>query len=172
MVAALVLATVMTVADSSTPDRHVRSNDGRILVLIERGVARSATFRRLLDALDTSDVIVYVERKTMREALEGYLPHHITVAGATRYIHVKVDTRGAEIRAIAIIAHELQHAVEVARAPDVRDDQSLTLMFERVNFKFGCAGGCFETKAAIDVEYGVIAELKATRAPSMMASRR
>jgi hypothetical protein len=172
MVAALVLASAINVADKVPSTRHVRSTDEGIRVLVEKGVARSATFRRLLDLLDASDVIVYIDRKLTREALDGYLLHHITIAGPMRYLHVKVDIKGSDIRAIGNIAHELQHAVEVAQATDVRDDRSLTLLFERTHFLFGCAGDCFETKAAIDVEDDVIAELKATKPPSTLASGR
>ena len=94
------------------------------------------------------------------------------VAGGIRYIHVMADVTGAETRGIGIIAHELQHAIEVAKAPDVRDDRHLALLFERAHLQFGCAGECFETRAALNVQYQVIAELKATKAPSMLASRR
>ena len=172
MVAALVLASVINVADKPPLHRHVRSTDGRIRVLIEKGVARSTTFRHLMDVLDASDVIVYFDPKLSRPLLHGYLNHHMTVAGGIRYIRVMADVTGAETRGIAIIAHELQHAVEVANAPEVLDDRSLALLFERAHLQFGCAGECFETQAAIDVEYTVIAELKAAKGPSTLASSR
>ena len=73
MVAALVLASVINVADKPPLHRHVRSTDGRIRVLIEKGVARSTTFRHLMDVLDASDVIVYFDPKLSRPLLHGYL---------------------------------------------------------------------------------------------------
>ena len=171
MVAILMLASVINVADRSPSGRHVRSADVRVQALIEKGVARSATFRHLLDSLDASDVIVYVAPKHSRPDLNGYLPHRVTVAGPYRYLHVMVDLLGAEDRIIGVVAHELQHAVEVAEAPDVRDDRSLTRLFARAHINFYCGEDCFETRAAIDVQYDVIGELKVSHQPSSLASR-
>jgi hypothetical protein len=171
MVAALVLASVMSVADTPSSGRHVRSADVQIQALLEQGVARSATFRHLLDTLDASDVIVYVMAKRTHPELSGYLPHRITMAGSFRYLHVMVDLRGAENRILSVIAHELQHAVEVAEAPDVSDDRSLTRLFSRSRINFHCGEDCFETQAAMDVQYTVIGELTLNHRPSSMASR-
>jgi hypothetical protein len=171
MVAALVLASVIGVADKPPSVRHVRSSDARARTLIEKGVARSATFRHLLDTLDASDVIVYVEPKYTHPGLSGYLPHRVVVAEPFRYLHVMVGFFGADDRIIAVIAHELQHAVEVADAPEVRDDRSLRLLFSRSHINFHCGEDCFETDAAIDVQYKVTGELAANRPPSKLASR-
>jgi len=171
MVAALVLASAITAADRPPSGRHVRSADVRGQILIEKGVARSATFRHLLDRLDLSDVIVYVAPKYTRPGLNGYLPHRMTVAGSFRYLYVMVDLLGADDRVISVIAHELQHAVEVADAPEVRNDRSLTRLFARVQINFHCGEDCFETQAAIDVQYDVVGELKVSRPPSTLASR-
>jgi hypothetical protein len=171
MVAALMLASVINVANAPSSGRHVRSADVRIQALLEQGVGRSATFRHLLDTLDASDVIVYVMPKRTRPELSGYLPHRMTVAGSFRYLHVMVDLRGAETRVVSIIAHELQHAVEVAEAPDVSDDRSLTRLFSRAHINFHCGEDCFETQAAIDVQYNVIGEMALNHRPSSLASR-
>jgi hypothetical protein len=171
MVAALVLASAMNVADTPPSVRHVRSSDVRIRALLAQGVGRSATFRHLLDKLDASDVIVYVVPKRTRPELSGYLPHRVTVAGPFRYLQVMVDLLGAEDRVLSVIAHELQHAVEVAEAPEVRDDTSVTRLFARAHINFHCGEDCFETEAAIDVQYNVIGELTVNHAPSSLASR-
>lgn len=171
MVAALVLASAIAVADRPSSGRHVRSVNERAQSLIEKGVARSATFRHLLDRLDVSDIIVYVVPKHTHPKLSGYLPHRVTVAGPFRYLHVMVDLLGADDRVIGVIAHELQHAVEVADAPEVRSDSSLTRLFARVHISFHCGEDCFETQAATDVQYDVIGELKVSRPPSTLASR-
>jgi hypothetical protein len=172
MVAVLVMLSALGGAESA-PHPHVRATESRIVSLVEKGIARSAGFRRLVDHLDASDVIVYLDPKTTHGALGGYLVHQMTVAGGMRYLHVVVDTKGAEDRLIPLIAHELQHAVEVADAQDVRDSEGLVRMFERLAVKFGCesgAGECFETKAARDVEAAVLHELKlAKQAPAVAA---
>ena len=130
MVTMMLLALAVTAQDSS--HRHVRASESRILALLEAGLSRSATFRRLVATLDASDVIVYIEPKTTRQALGGYLAHNITVAGAYRYLHVAIETTGAKDRLIPLLAHELQHAVEVAQAPEAVDAESLGRLSERL----------------------------------------
>jgi len=62
----MILAFVTSTQDAS--DRHVRATEPRVLALIDAGVSRSATFRRLVATLNDSDVIVYIERKLKRQA--------------------------------------------------------------------------------------------------------
>lgn len=163
MLTMMLLALAVTAQDStSSSRRHVRASEPRILALLETGLSRSETLRRLVATLDESDVIVYVDPKVTRPALGGYLAHNIAIAGAYRYLHVAIDTAGAQDRLISLLAHELQHAVEVAQSPEARDPESLERVFNRLAVKFGCGGtSCSETQAARDVEYIVSTELKA-----------
>lgn len=162
MVAMMVLSAVLTAQDPSA--HHVRTTDSKVYALFTDGMSRSMTFRRLVDTLDSSDVVVYIDVKTTRQALGGYLAHNIVIAGAYRYLHVAVDVHGASGRLVPLLAHELQHAIEVAEHPDARDEQSLVQLFERLAVKFGCGGTtCSETQAAKDVEARVSSELKAGR---------
>ena len=159
MVLALALAT-----QESAPPRNVRTVDSKILALIDAGISGSATFRGLIATLNESDVIVYIAPKLSRHALGGYFAHHVVSRGQFRYVRIAVDIAGAEHRLVAVLAHELQHAVEVAQAPDARDAQSVERLFSRLAVAFGCgASNCFETKAAMDVQEMVSAELAATR---------
>src|SRR5215467_22197 len=95
-------------------NRHVRSNDGKVLELIERGEIRSETFGRLLDAMDATDVIVYVEAKAKIRGLRGDLAQHITATGERRYLRSVFKFPGSDDQLTALVAHELQHAREVA----------------------------------------------------------
>jgi hypothetical protein len=160
MVTMLLLA--LAIRTQESPDRHVRTTEPKILSLIDAGLSHSATFRRLVATLNDSDVIVYIEPKRTRQALGGYLAHNIVAQGDHRYLHIAIETKGAPRRLVSLLAHELQHAVEVARTPDVRDPESLERLFAELAVKFGCGGTtCSETQAAKDVEYLVGEELKA-----------
>jgi hypothetical protein len=141
--------------------RHVRASEPQIAALIEEGVAHSLTFRHLVEALDQSDVIVYVDPKLTRQSLGAYLSHHVVVVAGVRYLHVAIDTHGAHGRIVPLLAHELQHAVEVADEPDARDSQGVEKLFERLAIQFGCGGtSCIETQAAKDIESAVSSEFK------------
>jgi hypothetical protein len=159
MVGWLLLAA--TLIPCHSPNWHVRTTEARIRALLDEGRARSETFRHLLATLDASDVIVYVEAKLTRPALGGFLFNRIVARDHWRYIRVAVNHQGSHPRLIALLAHELQHAVEVAQQVEVRDALSLERMFSRVSVAHGCAGAsCYETQAAQDIEWRVLRELK------------
>jgi hypothetical protein len=166
----LVFGLGLFLAAQDRPTQHVRSSDAGILALINSGLARSGTFRQLVDTLNESDVIVYVEpqatresRQIQRELLDAYLIHHVVNQGGYRYLRVVLGARGAERRLIAVLAHELQHAVEIARAPEVRDDAKLEDFFSRSSLSFGCTGTCYETQDAKDLQRRVSEELAKRR---------
>jgi len=142
-------------------DRHVRTSEPKILALVNTGLARSATFRRVVATLDRSDVIVYLAPKLTTNALGGYLAHNVVSAGGHRYLRVAVDIHGADGNVVPIIAHELQHAIEVAQDDGARDPAGVDRLFRRLATAFGCGhSACSDTQAARDVENKVRAELK------------
>ena len=159
MAIVMMMATLIAAQDLSVC--HVRSSDPQIGLLIQAGLERSETFRRLVEALDQSDVIVYVKAKVRRDALGGYLAHNVLNGGPYRYLHVAIGLRGSDARLISVLAHELQHALEVAEHVDARDAVRVERLFARLAVGQGCGvGNCFETEAAQDVEAAVFAELR------------
>jgi hypothetical protein len=162
MVAMLALSAVLTAQDPATS--HVRTTEPLVRSLIAQGVARSAAFRHLVDTLNQSDVVVYIDPKITRQALGAYLSHNVVSAGGQRYLHIAVDLHGGDIRLVSLLAHELQHAVEVSQDPDARDSAAVARLFERLASTRGCGiSNCEETEAALSVQAAVDAELKARR---------
>jgi hypothetical protein len=157
------MVTMMLLAalTAQEPSRnHVRASAPKIRALMDTGLARSATFRWLVKTLGQSDVIVYVEPKRTRQALGGYLAHSIVTAGGYRYLRVAIEVHGADGRLVPLLAHELQHAVEVSQDPEARDADGLERLFSRLAIMFGCAGStCSETQAAKDIEATVRTEI-------------
>lgn len=112
---------------------HVRCSDREMLRLLREGLRRSATLRQLVDELQHTDVIVYVESEGA--FLGPPVKAHLRLAGATsvmRYVRVAVKIPTATDTAIALIGHELRHATEVARAAEVRDQQTLEALYRRI----------------------------------------
>ena len=162
MVAMMVLWSVLMAQDPNTS--HVRTTEPLIRSLIEQGLARSETFRWLVNTLNQSDVVVYIDPKITRQTLGAYLSHSVVSAGGSRYLHIAVDLRGGDIRLVSLLAHELQHAVEVSEDPDARDSESVARLFARLASTRGCGvSNCEETETALDVQAAVDAELKAAR---------
>lgn len=142
-------------------DSHVRSSAPRFLTGLRYGVARSPTFRDLIGVLNRSDVIVYIEsRGRIRTGFSAYLVHQIVTAGSHRYLNVVVSGELARNRLIGAMAHELQHAREVAEATNVRSSTDMQALFKRLD-SGTCVSirRCTETVAAVRLEQAVLDEL-------------
>ena len=86
-----VLALAVTLSGQALQDPHVRTTEPKLTSLIDLGLAGSVTFRRLVDQLNASDVVVYVALKQAgRDGLGAYLAHDIVVAGGRRYLHIAI----------------------------------------------------------------------------------
>lgn len=127
---------------------HVRGLTPKMKELIALGKRRSATFRSLVETLDQSDIVVYIEStNALPSGLDGRLMF-LTSAGGVRYLHAQV-TAGLNVEElIAVAAHELQHAVEVAMHPEVRDSVTLGLLYERIGVRSTAARERYDTAAA------------------------
>ena len=157
------LAALLTAASAradDSPSSHVRAAVPEIDALIQAGMAGSSTFRALVSELDASDVIVYVQPKLTRKVLGGYLSHRIFAANSHRYLRVAIEIAGPPRSRVPVLAHELQHAIEVSRVRGVRDAESLERLFTTLALPHGCEQArCFETEAAMNVERLVRSEM-------------
>ena len=132
---------------------------GQRAALIEAGLTRSTTFRSLVAALDQSDVIVYIEQRNLPPKLGGYLIQRVFASEPYRYLRLVVNLGASQSRLIGVIAHELQHALEIAVARDVRRTEDVEPLFKRIGFRSPCPRVCYETFDAIDAGLRVRSEL-------------
>jgi hypothetical protein len=108
----------------------------------------------MVDAVTASDVIVYVSRTVLDGTLRGALRFVGAGAHGGRYLLIELDDELGDsldpssdrIAGIATLAHELQHALEVAEAAHVLDPVS----FETFYREFGTESrpGVVDTMAA------------------------
>ena len=153
---------VSTEALLHSPTRHVRATDRGIEFLLKIGAEHSATFARLLAQLEASDVMVYIERSHQLPAsLDGRLLV-MPVTGPVRYVRIQIGDRpeAGVHEAVALIAHELRHAVEIAGAPEVHDDATLAAFYTRIG-KRSIGENFFDTIEARAVGARVRKELEA-----------
>ena len=140
------------------PTRHIRTMDAPIRKLLKRGVRHSPSFAALVTRMQDSDVYVYVELvDRLPGALEGRLMMLPTAHGH-RYVRIQITLRGSVDDSVAVLGHELQHAVEVADAGDVTDQASMAKLYERI----GSRGGehIYDTMAAQEMGRMVRRELQ------------
>ncbi len=115
--------------DASRVCPHVRASDTTATRLLGDGMRLSPTFRHLVETLEKSDVIAWVETRPI--ALPGPVML-VAATGGWRHVRITIRRPGLDGELIAWLAHELQHAVEIARAPDVRTQDALRRLYERI----------------------------------------
>jgi hypothetical protein len=127
---------------------RVRSSHPYIRAMIAEAVERSPSFRRLVDAIDRTDGIVYVEQGKCGHSVRACLTLSVTPAGTFRILRVLVDSRQPDWDVMASIGHELQHAVEVLGERSLKTSEAVYLFYFREG---GTSDHSFETAAAIKV---------------------
>lgn len=142
-----------------SPTRHVRTTDPAIQSLLRAGFKQSSTFAGLMRRLAVSDLTIYIEEvPRLPGALEGRMLMQPPAHGF-RYLRIQIARRGSPSDTIALIGHELRHAVEVADALEVTDQQSFTALYRRIGLGEGAHQ--FDTAAARDTGRRVRRELLA-----------
>jgi hypothetical protein len=141
---------------------HVRTTDPTLTALIQDGVRTSPTFRALVERLIASDVVVYLrcEHQIATHA-DGRLTFAAS-AGGLRYVVVRVRRMPSRTHLLALIGHELQHAVEIADTPAIVDGPSLAREYERRGYisRWASGGGiAFDTADAVHAGEKVLREL-------------
>lgn len=114
--------------------RRVRALTPRLAEALESGARRSSTFQRLLSTLQQRDVIVqFLEEPDLRPPTAAQLMI-VPVAGEVRFVRVQVANRRQGDDLVALLGHELVHAIEIAREPQVRDGETLKALYTRIGF--------------------------------------
>lgn len=139
--------------------RRTRSMERRIMRLLSDGARRSTTFAAIVTAVQKTDVVVYIETRYRlpsktagRLLLQG-------VAGGQRYLRVQIRPNMPDDQTIAIIAHELRHALEVAAEASVVDQAGLASLYQRIGYPSSEVRG-YDTEAARRAGDRVHAELR------------
>jgi hypothetical protein len=160
------------------PDGDSRGSDavrpmGAVLTdALKEGRRRSNTFNRLLDRLERSDLIVYLQIGSCPDAQSIACLAMIGASDANRFVRVTFVMRirgGESILAvftdhlIAQIGHELQHAVEIADDPGVVDGATLDAAYARWGFRPDPRSRTHESVPAIQAGRSVLDELRRSK---------
>lgn len=157
----------MAVTPADTLPR-VRTSDPVIAVFIREAIASSATFRRLIDIVNTSNGLVYIDSGYC-QFVPACLVFSVTAAGPHRILRILVNTGRDAAHVKAAIGHELSHAIEVLSQPNLTTGADLFFFYDRArrtNSGARLTGAVFETDAAIRAGDAVHAEIKARAAAS------
>ena len=143
---------------SEQAQTNVRSNDSRSAALLREALERSGTVKGLVSRLNDTKVLVFLDGLNEPGVRSGST-WLISAPGRERMLRVKINTDLRKDDGIALLAHELQHATEVAADPAVRDQESMFRLFKRIGTRTSAQDHHFETLAAQSIERLVRQEL-------------
>jgi len=135
---------------------RLRTLDKPLARLIQQGLHESPTFQRLVEDVQRSDLIVYVERHNrFRDGKSGSI-QLVGTRGGQRYVRVALSSLLNPREIVVLLAHELQHATELASAPHVFDEKGVRQFYCSIGEtrQFG-----FDTTRAQQVTRQVTTEL-------------
>ena len=142
---------------------HLRPLDSLAANAIDVGLKRSPTFAALVQTIEGSEFVVYVESsRKLKDRMEGCLVHG---AAGPRYLRVLLKTGLSVDERIEVLGHELQHVREVIQAGIPNDAASMQALFSRIGYNKRQQGGRqqeYETEAARLISTTVARELRAT----------
>lgn len=166
---AITAGTTMRAAEPALDDPSTRLRPTQAIGrrLLAEGFAKSPTFRRLVTRLQRSDVIVYIRVRTdMPSAIGGSL-RFVASSATDRFLMVSLNAENSGGMLIALLGHELQHAVEVADAPDVRSTVGLAALYRSTGVRM--AVDAWDSKAAQQAGHVVRAEVLAAPGDTRLA---
>jgi hypothetical protein len=151
-------------AGAAGPLQRVRTVDEVLARLLLEGRTRSPTFARLVETIEQTEWLVFVQAGSCPDRVTvGCLIHVVGGFQGRRYLRVvvKVGSRHPD-QVIVTLAHELQHAVEVVADANVIDTATLLAHTRRVStLRFTTPrAAIYETTAAWHVELAVFRELR------------
>ena len=166
---ALVEATSSSAESSEgDPFKSVKVSNALLRQLVSDGYDRSPTFRGLVSELDASGWLVFVQPGPCpAKAAIACLLHVVAKFDNAPYLRVLVDHKHRHPNnVIATLAHELQHALEVVQAQDVKDGAAMRALFERIGTVRARSATriAYETEAARRIGEVVVRELRADKA--------
>jgi hypothetical protein len=137
---------------------RVRSTSTNVAGLLREGIKRSITFADLIARLSVTDLIVYVEpSRDLPRTLDGRVLL-LPMTRNQRYVRAEIRTDLPLAEQIGVIAHELQHALEIAVDESVKSVDAVAALYRRIGIP-GRGDHTFDTTAAKDMGKLVRAEI-------------
>ncbi len=156
--------------------RNVRPRDTAAVLFLRFGNEKSARFREIVDALEASRVIVYVEvRQEATRPVSGGLTF-MGEAHGIRWVRATIDSGTGNyartcqdiVRLTSILGHELQHALEASQAESMDDEAAFARYFRTIGVDEG--PHVLDTMAARHAGARVADELRGLARPRIAAA--
>jgi hypothetical protein len=147
--------------DSAPQRSRIRALDEAVSTLLRVGYRHSPTFRRLVHALERSDVITHLETGRTEQYGTAGATKFAGRSGGHRYLRIVVTaSQRPQSASVAVLGHELYHALEVAEARWVVDQASYQNLYQRIGYP-SCGPRllrCYDTRAASEIGLKILGE--------------
>jgi hypothetical protein len=164
--AVLLVAPLVQAADHPNKDPHVRptTSGAGVEQLLAEAMRRSATVRSLVEQLDRSDLVVYVQTRPFKSRLTTGHLIFVSAAAGRRYVVVEIACGEPWNTQLATLGHELHHAVEIADAEWIQSSADMAVFYTYAGMSVGVeeGGESFETRGATEAGRRVARELNDT----------
>ena len=169
--ALILLLTVVATPATAQGTQHLRVLDRDLKALLDRGATQSPTLNTLVEEVEATPLLVFVECWLKLPSGVGARTNFVTSVARTRLVRIAIDCSLTNRWQVSLLAHEIQHALEIGRRPEVVDVDAMELLYENIGFPTVRDGSMrhFETDAAIAVQRAVSDELGARATPGAMA---
>jgi len=137
--------------------RRVRPSGPRAVYTVGRALELCPTIRSLVEQIEASDLIVYVKIEHRDSGPAGWI-RFVGGTPAARILSVHLRDDLSTPQMVMLLGHEMQHAVEVSEAPQVRDRESFEAHYRCPGFGT-ISPNRFDTPGAIRVGRRVRREL-------------
>ena len=138
---------------------RIRLADGHTARVFRLALERSAIVRDFVAQIEAGQDLVYVRLSDIPDSLTGRMTL-MGRGGGHRYLSVLVSRKLSPFDAIATLAHELEHVLEVMADPEVEDAKSLAALYRRIGLENETGGKVsWDTAAAQRVGHQVRREL-------------
>jgi len=134
--------------------RHLRTDSPYLRLLISSGQEQSPTFKEIVDRLEQSDTIVEIQCGRFAASMTVGRTVLLSAQPTVRYVLVEVDCQSTSQPTLCAVGHELRHALEIATARWVVNDETMALLYTQIGFPNQVSKplsyGRFETADALD----------------------
>jgi hypothetical protein len=162
------VALILLLITAAVPNRsyaqsapHVRFLDPVLKELFEQGRQQSPTLRALVEKVEAAPILVFIVGDIRMPVYVGARLNFVTSVNGLRYVRVEIDCTLSPRRQIALLAHELQHALEIGERTDILDAEGMESLYEEIGFQSSDSGShkSYETEAAKAIQRAVDEEL-------------
>ena len=144
---------------------HVRALDPAAAALMAEGQQKSATVRELVKKLDSSDVVVYVRMAPPSAGAPKAALTFVSTSKAARFVMASIGSDLPADRQVEMLAHELQHAVDVARFAWVTGNLQFQNYMSLTGWRDATTAVGYETATACRAERQARKEIRAVSLP-------